>query len=130
MYELGGLLEKLKKEKWQKGKFGLGCLQWRGDRTYKLFQIYKKESGGGNKIIFSEAIISEGKMILSELTDKGKYVKVYNEWKEQNPQVKTSKAAYNAGYILTWNYVIPRDKDEQAKIIGNTAKNMYIIMTS
>ena len=38
MHELDLLLKKLKANKWQKGKFGLGCIQWTGERTYNLFQ--------------------------------------------------------------------------------------------
>ena len=130
MPELENLLEKLKKENWKNGQFGLGCLQWRGIRTYQLFKKYKEECSNCDRIKTKDAIISEGKMIISELTDENKYAKVYNEWKEQNQPAYTSKAAFNAGYILSKKYVIPANTDQNAKKIAETAKNMYIIMSS
>ena len=39
--ELNTLLNKLKNDKWEKGKFGLGCVQLTGERTLNLFKIYR-----------------------------------------------------------------------------------------
>ena len=127
MHKLGTLLDKLKKDGWKKGKFGLGCVQWTGGRTYNLYKLYKKECGGADKISLSQATTAEGKMVISEL--RNGYAFVYNEWKKKNPKANTSAAAYNAGYILTMKYEVPADTTNQAKKRGNTAKNMYNIMT-
>ena len=45
MKELSKLMEKLKADNWGKGKFGLGCVQWTGSRTYTLVQLYLTECG-------------------------------------------------------------------------------------
>ena len=128
MHKLGTLLDKLKKDSWKKGKFGLGCIQWTGGRTYNLYKIYKQECGGADKITLSQATTAEGKMVINELRNGYKYV--YNEWKKKNPKSNTATAAYNAGYILTMKYEVPADTTNQAKKRGKTAKNMYSIMTS
>ena len=65
--ELGSLLDNLKRDNWEKGKFGLGCVQWTGSRTYDLYVVYKKECGNCNKISLSDATSSEGKLIINEL---------------------------------------------------------------
>ena len=128
MHKLGTLLDKLKKDSWKKGKFGLGCIQWTGGRTYNLYKIYKNECGGADKITLAQATTAEGKMVINEL--KNGYKFVYNEWKKKNPKANTATAAYNAGYILTMKYEVPADTTNQAKKRGKTAKNMYSIMTS
>ena len=128
MHELETLLNKLKKDSWKKGKFGLGCVQWTGSRTYNLFQLYKAECGGANKITLDQATSAEGKMIINELRNGYSYV--YSQWKSNNPNKNTAKAAYNAGHIITMKYEIPGDTANQAKKRGNTANDMYIIMTS
>ena len=128
MHKLGTLLDKLKKDSWKKGKFGLGCIQWTGGRTYNLYKIYKQECGGADKITLAQATTAEGKMVINELRNGYKFV--YNEWKKKNPKSNTATAAYNAGYILTMKYEVPADTTNQAKKRGKTAKNMYSIMTS
>jgi len=128
MHQLETLLETLKRDNWKKGKFGLGCVQWTGGRTYNLFKKYKKECGGADKISISQATAAEGNMVISEL--RGDYVYVFNEWKRNNPNANTAQAAYNAGHIITMKYEIPADTANVAKKRGNTAKNMYSIMTS
>ena len=40
MNELGNVLNQLRKASWKKGKFGLGCVQWTGERTLNLFKKY------------------------------------------------------------------------------------------
>ena len=128
MNELGNLLNQLRKDGWNKGKFGLGCVQWTGSRTYDLYQIYKKECQGSDYISLDQATNAEGKMIISEL--RGDYSYIYNQWKSDNPITDTPLAAYNAGHILTMKYEVPNDTSNQAKIRGRTANDMYIIMTS
>ena len=50
MNELGNVLNQLRKASWKKGKFGLGCVQWTGSRTYDLFKLYLKENNHFFKI--------------------------------------------------------------------------------
>ena len=126
--ELYKLLEKLKKDNWQKGKFGLGCIQWTGGRTFSLVEIYRHECGFKDKISLKQATLAEGKMIINEL--KGSYIKTYNSWKKNNNNLNSANAAYNAGYLVCKYYEVPADTENQAKIRGNTAKEIYNIMTS
>ena len=128
MNALSKILEELKKNKWLKGKFGLGCVQWTGSRTYDLFQIYQQECGYADKISSSQAISAEGKMVISEL--RGSYIGVYNKWKSENVNKNTAQAAYNAGYIICMEYEMPTEKKKKALIRGDTAREMYNIMTS
>jgi hypothetical protein len=48
--ELKEMCDKLKKDKWQKGKFGLGIIQWTGERTFNLVDLYLKEVNNANNI--------------------------------------------------------------------------------
>ena len=126
MRELETLLNQLKRDNWNKGKFGLGCVQWTGSRTYDLFQIYKSECGGADKISLDQATSAEGKMIINELSSGYSYV--YNQWKNNNSNRDTPQAAYNAGYIITKKYEVPADTENEAKKRGRTANDMYNIM--
>ena len=127
MHELETLLNQLKRDGWNRGKFGLGCVQWTGSRTYNLFQVYKSECGGANKITLEQATSAEGKMVINELRNGYSYV--YNQWKSNNPNPNTPNAAYNAGHIITMKYEIPADTQNQANKRGRTANDMYNIMT-
>ena len=127
MKEVGKMLEKLKANNWNRGKFGLGCVQWTGGRTYTLFKIYEKECGYSDKITEDQATSAEGKMIIEELTGNYKYV--YNSWKNENSNTKTATAAYNAGSIICKKYEVPADTNNRAVVRGNTSKDMYNIMT-
>ena len=69
MRDLKSLLKKLEKNEWTQGKFGLGCLQWKGGRTLTLFDIYKDECGNCQNITLKEARASEGRMIIKELAN-------------------------------------------------------------
>lgn len=122
------LLKELKGESWKKGKFGLGCVQWTGGRTYTLVETYRSECGNCDKISLDKATSAEGKMIIKEF--KGDYARVYNSWKSQNSSKNTANAAYSAGYIVCKNYEVPADTENQAKKRGNTARDIYTIMTS
>ena len=128
MNELGNVLNQLRKASWKKGKFGLGCVQWTGSRTYDLFKLYLKENNYGDRITLDQATSAEGKMIITEL--RGNYQHVYNQWKSNNPDYNTPQAAYNAGHIMCMKYEIPADTENKANKRGATAKEMYNIMTS
>ena len=128
LQEVGTLLETLKKDNWKKGKFGLGCVQWTGSRTYDLYKKYNSECGGCTKINIQQATKSEGKLIIAELG--GTYAHIRNQWKRDNPNINTPLAAYNAGYQITKQYEKPKDLEGQAKARAKTAQNMYNDMTS
>ncbi len=128
MKDLVKLMEKLKSNNWQKGKFGLGCIQWTGGRTYSLVKLYQHECKNGNKITLDQATTAEGKMIMNEF--KGAYKKIYDQWRSENSNKNTEKAAYNAGSIICKRYEVPANYNEKAVTRGNTAKQIYKIMTS
>ena len=128
MNELNDVMNKLKADKWQKGKFGLGCIQWTGERTYTLFKLYQQECNNADKININQAISAEGKMVMNEL--KGNYQFVYKNWDNENPDKNSKNAAYNAGSILCLKYEVPFQKEEQAKIRAKTSEDIYNIMTS
>ena len=98
MSELSKLMEKLKAKNWNEGKFGLGCVQWTGSRTYSLIQLYLKEYGNSNKFTLEQAISAEGKMVIQEL--EGSYKKIYTTWKSNNSNTNSASATYNAGYDI------------------------------
>lgn len=126
--ELNTLLNKLNNDKWKKGKFGLGCVQWTGERTLNLFKIYRSENNNKDSISFNQAANAEGKLIINEFSNDYKYI--YNNWKEENKKIINSEnAAYNAASKICLNYERPADKENKAKTRGNTAKKIYKIMT-
>ena len=126
MNKLANVLTSLKMANWKKGKFGLGCVQWTGSRTYDLFKLYQKECSYSDRITLEQATAAEGKMVITEL--RGNYKFVYDQWKGQNSDVYTEKAAYNAGYIICKKYEVPADTENRAKQRGTTAKEMYNII--
>ena len=128
MKELSKLMEKLKSKNYNEGKFGLGCVQWTGERTYTLVQLYLHECKNANKITLDQATTAEGKMIVRELSGDHKYV--YDQWKNENANKNSANAAYNAGSIICRKYEIPADANNKAITRGNTAKEIYKIMTS
>ena len=128
MHKLNSMMEKLRSKNWEEGKFGLGCVQWTGERTYNLVQLYLKECGNSDTITLDQAISAEGKMIIQEL--KGEYKKIYNQWKNENNNKNSANAAYNAGHIMCMRYEIPQDAKSKAIPRGNTSKEIYNIMTS
>ena len=125
--ELGILLARLKRDNWKRGKFGLGCIQWTGERTYNLFKIYQQECNNQDRITLDQATKAEGKMVINEFNGEYKYI--YDEWKKDNNNTYTSNAAYNAGHIICMKYKVPEDTEKKAKIRGKTAQDMYNIMT-
>ena len=126
--ELNTLLNKLKNDNWEKGKFGLGCVQWTGERTLNLFKIYRSENNSGDSISFNQATNAEGKLIINEFSNDYKYI--YNNWKEENKnKINSEDAAYNAASKICLDYERPSDMENKAKTRGNTAKKIYKIMT-
>ena len=67
-------------------------------------------------------------MIINEL--KGNYSSIYNDWKNNNPNRDIDLSAYNAGYNICVKYEVPSDKENKGITRGNTALDMYKIMTS
>ena len=126
--ELNTLLNKLKNDKWEKGKFGLGCVQWTGERTLNLFKIYRSENNNKDSISFNQATNAEGKLIINEFSNDYKYI--YNNWKKENEnKINSENAAYNAASKICLDYERPSDMENKAKTRGNTAKKIYKIMT-
>ena len=126
--ELNTLLNKLKNDNWEKGKFGLGCVQWTGERTLNLFKIYRSENNNKDSISFNQATNAEGKLIINEFSNDYKYI--YNNWKEENKnKINSEDAAYNAASKICLDYERPSYKEDKAKTRGNTAKKIYKIMT-
>ena len=122
------LLQKLKANNWSRGKFGLGCIQWTGGRTYTLVQTYLEVCNNCDKITLDQATEAEGKMVIKEL--KGSHSYVYSNWKSQNSNTQSTNAAYNAGYIVCKQYEVPADTENRSRQRGNTALEIYKIMTS
>ena len=127
MKELGLLLYRLKKYSWKRGKFGLGWVQWRGERTYNLYKEYQTECNNQNRITYEQAIKAEGKMVINELN--GDYQYIYDQWKMDNNNTSIQNAVYEAGKIICLEYVMPSDSSRVCKTRGNTALDMYNIMT-
>ena len=67
-------------------------------------------------------------MIINEL--KGNYSSIYKDWKNNNPNKDIDLSAYNAGYNICIKYEVPSDKENKGITRGNTALDMYKIMTS
>ena len=128
MRNLSAIMEKLKKDNWKKGAFGLGCVQWTGERTYTLFKLYENECGNSDNITLEQAIAAEGKMIIQELS--GYYKNIYRDWKNNNPNLNSGNAAYNAGHMICTKYEIPKDYKNKADTRANTSEDLYNIMTS
>ena len=126
MRDLNKLMEKLRADNWKKGKFGLGCIQWTGGRTYNLVQQYNKQCNNRDKITIDEATAAEANMVISELSGPYKYV--YTKWENANPNKDTISAAYSAGSILCIHYEVPANREQRAIERGNTAKDIYNIL--
>ena len=125
--ELKDLCDKLKKDNWKNGKFGLGIIQWTGTRTGPLVDLYLEEANGAESINLSQVITAEGKYMMKEL--KNQYSYVYNDWKNNNGNdLSSENAAYNAGSQICLKYEIPFNKEQAADKRGNTAKIILRIM--
>ena len=91
LQDVGTLLEKLKRDSWKKGKFGLGCVQWTGSRTYDIWKLYNTECGSCTKINIQQATKAEGKLIINEL--EGTYSHIRSTWKKENSNLNSPLAA-------------------------------------
>lgn len=128
LLELKKFVDKLEKDKWEKGKFGLGCFQWTGERTGTLLKYYLKENNEKDKISEEQVISAEGKFVLEELENQ-QYKKIYNNFKtEFQNNFNSEDAAYEAGYNICCQYEIPNETEKRGKERGNTAKKVYRIM--
>lgn len=128
--DLETLLTKLEKKKWNEGQFGLGSLQWRGQRTFTLYRLYNSECGQCTKITKGQAILSEGNMIINEFKEQT-YSKIYNQWKKDHSVLDAPLAANDAAYVITKDYVkLEKNLEKEAKIRQTTASNMYNAMNS
>ena len=126
--ELNKLMEKLHSKGWKEGKFGLGCVQWTGERTRTLVKLYVEEAKGKDKISLKQAMVAEGRMIFKELS--GEYKRIYNEWKNScSKKIESINAAYQAGSIICRKYEIPADYNRKGEIRGKMAITIYNIMT-
>lgn len=124
--ELSSLMNQLKKDQYKKGKFGLGCVQWTGGRTYNLVQVYVKVAAGSDTVTKDQAYRAEALMISNEL--KGAYKYVYTKWKSNNSNIASVDAAYSAGSDICTKYEVPYNYKTKAVTRGNKAKEIYRIM--
>ena len=127
--ELKEMCDKLKKDKWQKGKFGLGIIQWTGERTSNLIDLYLKEVNNADNISLDQVISAEGKMVINELKSNN-YKYIYDNWKKDNiSNLNSENAAFDAASKICIKYEVPSQKEKKAIERGNTAKQIYTIMT-
>lgn len=102
-----------------KGKFGLGMIQWTGDRTTGLLEAYEKYCSS-NKPTVEECAKAEANYIVDEL--QGAYKNVYNNWKNG------TKTAQSAGEIVCKQYEVPANASQQAITRGQNANKIYNVM--
>lgn len=123
------LLLQLEEDKWKKGKFGLGSVQWTGSRTKTLVEIYIEETCTSGNISFDQMLKPESIMISRELG--GNYGYIYSDWLTANSDnLNSSNAAYSAGYYLCTQYEMPKDYEAKAPNRAKTAELLYGVMTS
>jgi len=121
------LLDELEGNNWQKGKFGLGSVQWTGNRTMDLVNLYIEEASGNDRITMDQALVAECRLMLQELT--GSYRYVYTNWLEKNKNNSSSElAAENAASYICLEYVRPKNPETKAKERETLAKDIYKIM--
>ena len=104
-----------------KGKFGLGMIQWTGDRTSQLLQAYKKYCKS-NYPSESELAKAEVNFMADELKNNPRFTSLYSEWK------KGSCTAESAGQLLCKKYEVPADTNNKAIIRGKDAKAIYKVL--
>ena len=128
LLELKKFVDKLENDNWKKGKFGLGCFQWTGERTGTLIKYYLQENDGKDKITFEQVIAAEAKFVLHELETQ--YKKIYSDFKDNyKNKYNSEEAAYYAGDNICQRYEVPAEKEERGKERGNTAKKLFKIMS-
>ena len=101
------------------GKFGLGMIQWTGERTVSLLKSYQKYATN-DKPTKEECITAEVNFMVDEL--KGNYASVYNTWKNG------SKTASSAGDIVCRKYEVPKNTENEAKSRAQNAKKIYNVL--
>ena len=101
------------------GKFGLGMIQWTGERTVSLLKSYQKYATS-DKPTKEECITAEVNFMVDEL--KGNYASVYNTWKNG------SKTASSAGDIVCRKYEVPKNTENEAKSRAQNAKKIYNVL--
>ena len=128
--EVEKLVNKLAQDKWENGQFGLGSIQWTGNRCQKLVGHYKKAAKNCDTITEIQALQAEGNFILEELKDvKQGYISIYPDWREANSnKLDSSEAADKAAQALCLRYEIPFEKEAKALERGKTAIEIYNIM--
>jgi hypothetical protein len=130
------LLLNLQGLNWNNGKFGLGCIQWTGERTLHLVNTYLEVTGGNDFITLIQATLAEGLMIIRELGEAPKpgianYRRIHSGWRAANSSnINSADAAYDAGHRLCMSYLIPTDTSAKAIQRGNAARTIFRIMMS
>ena len=108
------------------GKFGLGCVQWTGDRCMDLVDCYISEC---ELVIFpskEQCYRAESTLIVKELKPNGIKDFVYPEWKADYSD--KANAAYEAGSIICIKYEAPDDRFNKAIERGNSAQDIYAVL--
>jgi hypothetical protein len=68
-------------------------------------------------------------MISRELGTEGNYGRIYPEWKSQNSgDLRSSQAAYSAGYTLCVKYEKPSGYMKKGLIRGDYARTVFSVM--
>ena len=130
LLELKKFVDKLENDNWQKGKFGLGCFQWTGERTGTLVKYYLKENDEKDKITLEQVIAAEAKFVLHELESVNQYKKIYSDFKiNYKNNYDSEDAAYFAGDNICRRYEVPDNKEQRGKERGNTAKKIFKLMS-
>lgn len=122
--DLDALVQNMSEGDKELAKFGLGCIQWTGDRTKKLLDCYREVCQGNNYPTTEQCMQAEVKMFINEFQeDSGEIYKDYNRQYAGN---EAADKANEAGKYLCKNYVKP--KVDNSKERGNYAENIYNIM--
>ncbi|MCQ2418007.1 MAG: phage tail tip lysozyme [Oscillospiraceae bacterium] len=109
-----------------KGKFGLGCAQWTGERTKNLLKKYMEIAGGSSSITMEQVTKAEGLFMVQEI--KTDFKNVYSNWKTNNADnLNTRTAAGNAGRIVCTQYERPSDRLTKQYTRGRKAEDIYTI---
>ena len=120
--EVEKLVNKLAQDKWEKGKFGLGSIQWTGSRCQQLVKHYRVVAGDSDRITEIQALQAEGNFILEELKDvKQNFITIYPDWELANSyQLNSVEAADSAAQSLCLKYEVPYDKETKSVERGKT----------
>jgi len=123
------ILKKLEKGNWE-GKFGLGCIQWTGNRTISLLTNYIEKAAANENhdfITFEQTLVAEGGLMIDELEKKfNKYD--YGNWlNNYKGDINTSAAAEAAADNICRKFVVPLENiDAKAKKRAEIASKLYV----